>query len=134
MPPTLIELASFDELKKRSSARSHVVRYNRNNLNALIEINAWLWPDARRAYPYRRKTSPSHRQRYAGNSVRQPQHGWRVVARSRSAARLSGTGPKAGGPLYLYRLLANRPERALGVTLARRDADYPVGCPAEKPR
>ena len=39
---------------------------------------------------------------------------------------LSGTGPKAGGPLYLYRLLANRPERALGVTLARQDADYPV--------
>lgn len=32
---------------------------------------------------------------------------------------LSGTGPKAGGPLYLYRLLANRPESALAVTLAR---------------
>lgn len=39
---------------------------------------------------------------------------------------LSGTGPKAGGPLYLYRLLANRPENALGITLARQDADYPV--------
>ncbi len=39
---------------------------------------------------------------------------------------LSGTGPKAGGPLYLYRLLANRPEDALGVTLARQDAEYPV--------
>lgn len=39
---------------------------------------------------------------------------------------LSGTGPKAGGPLYLYRLLANRPENALGVTLARQDAEYPV--------
>ena len=39
---------------------------------------------------------------------------------------LSGTGPKAGGPLYLYRLLANRPENALGVTLARQDAERPV--------
>ena len=39
---------------------------------------------------------------------------------------LSGTGPKAGGPLYLYRLLANRPENALAITLARQDADYPV--------
>lgn len=39
---------------------------------------------------------------------------------------LSGTGPKAGGPLYLYRLLANRPESALAVTLARQDAEYPV--------
>ncbi len=34
--------------------------------------------------------------------------------------------PKAGGPLYLYRLLANRPESALAVTLARQDAEYPV--------
>ena len=39
---------------------------------------------------------------------------------------LSGTGPKAGGPLYLYRLLANRPDNALGVTLARQDAERPV--------
>ncbi|MFV2208562.1 aldehyde dehydrogenase, partial [Escherichia coli] len=39
---------------------------------------------------------------------------------------LSGTGPKAGGPLYLYRLLATRPESALAVTLARQDAKYPV--------
>jgi RHH-type proline utilization regulon transcriptional repressor/proline dehydrogenase/delta 1-pyrroline-5-carboxylate dehydrogenase len=39
---------------------------------------------------------------------------------------LSGTGPKAGGPLYLYRLLAHRPENALGVTLARQDAEHPV--------
>ena len=33
---------------------------------------------------------------------------------------------EAGGPLYLYRLLANRPESALAVTLARQDAEYPV--------
>src|SRR5690606_26494639 len=34
---------------------------------------------------------------------------------------LSGTGPKAGGPLYMYRLLASRPEDALARTLARMD-------------
>lgn len=50
----------------------------------------------------------------------------RSWACSRSAVKVSGTGPKAGGPLYLYRLLANRPENALGVTLARQDAEYPV--------
>ena len=31
---------------------------------------------------------------------------------------LSGTGPKAGGPLYLYRLLATRPQDAVAQTLA----------------
>lgn len=42
MPPTLIELASFDELKKEVFGPVlHVVRYNRNNLNELIDqINA----------------------------------------------------------------------------------------------
>ncbi|MBE4071337.1 delta-1-pyrroline-5-carboxylate dehydrogenase, partial [Vibrio parahaemolyticus] len=37
---------------------------------------------------------------------------------------LSGTGPKAGGPLYLYRLLASRPEAAVQTTLERHDARY----------
>lgn len=39
---------------------------------------------------------------------------------------LSGTGPKAGGPLYLYRLLSSRPQDAVGVTFARRDAERPL--------
>ncbi|MCY7109240.1 hypothetical protein, partial [Streptococcus oralis] len=41
-------------------------------------------------------------------------------------AGLSGTGPKAGGPLYLYRLLANRPDDALLTTFDRQDAERPV--------
>ena len=39
---------------------------------------------------------------------------------------LSGTGPKAGGPLYLYRLLSSRPQNAVGTTLARQDAERPL--------
>ncbi len=39
---------------------------------------------------------------------------------------LSGTGPKAGGPLYLYRLLSSRPQDAVGVTFARQDAERPL--------
>lgn len=39
---------------------------------------------------------------------------------------LSGTGPKAGGPLYLYRLLSSRPQGAVGVTFARQDAERPL--------
>lgn len=36
---------------------------------------------------------------------------------------LSGTGPKAGGPLYLYRLLSSRPDDALVNTLAHQDGE-----------
>jgi len=35
---------------------------------------------------------------------------------------LSGTGPKAGGPLYLYRLLANRPDNAVVTTFNRNNS------------
>jgi RHH-type proline utilization regulon transcriptional repressor/proline dehydrogenase/delta 1-pyrroline-5-carboxylate dehydrogenase len=35
---------------------------------------------------------------------------------------LSGTGPKAGGPLYLYRLLSTRPTDAIEQSFARGDA------------
>jgi RHH-type proline utilization regulon transcriptional repressor/proline dehydrogenase/delta 1-pyrroline-5-carboxylate dehydrogenase len=35
---------------------------------------------------------------------------------------LSGTGPKAGGPLYLYRLLSTRPSDAIEQSFARGDA------------
>ena len=36
---------------------------------------------------------------------------------------LSGTGPKAGGPLYLYRLLSTRPSDAIEQSFARADAE-----------
>lgn len=39
---------------------------------------------------------------------------------------LSGTGPKAGGPAYLYRLLSKRPENAITQTLARQDETLPL--------
>uniref|UniRef100_A0A653DXP2 Aldehyde dehydrogenase domain-containing protein n=1 Tax=Pseudomonas marincola TaxID=437900 RepID=A0A653DXP2_9PSED len=43
---------------------------------------------------------------------------------------LSGTGPKAGGPLYLYRLLSQRPQDAV-VQQLRSDA--PDATPAQLP-
>jgi RHH-type proline utilization regulon transcriptional repressor/proline dehydrogenase/delta 1-pyrroline-5-carboxylate dehydrogenase len=36
---------------------------------------------------------------------------------------LSGTGPKAGGPLYLYRLLSTRPADAIEKSFQRTDGD-----------
>ncbi|EKM5720925.1 trifunctional transcriptional regulator/proline dehydrogenase/L-glutamate gamma-semialdehyde dehydrogenase [Enterobacter cloacae] len=130
VPPTLIELASFDELKKEVFGPVlHVVRYNRNNLNALIEqINAsgyglTLGVHTRIDETIAQVTGSAK----VGNLyVNRNMVGAVVGVQPFGGEGLSGTGPKAGGPLYLYRLLANRPERALGVTLARQDADYPV--------
>ncbi len=47
---------------------------------------------------------------------------------------LSGTGPKAGGPLYLYRLLSTRPTDAIEQSFVRGDADWPLRtCACEMP-
>jgi len=130
VPPTLIELASFDELKKEVFGPVlHVVRYNRNNLNELIDqINASGYGLTLGVHTRIDETIAQ----VTGNAkvgnlyVNRNMVGAVVGVQPFGGEGLSGTGPKAGGPLYLYRLLANRPENALGVTLARQDADYPV--------
>lgn len=130
VPPTLIELASFDELKKEVFGPVlHVVRYNRNNLDQLIEqINAsgyglTLGVHTRIDETIAQVTGSAK----VGNLyVNRNMVGAVVGVQPFGGEGLSGTGPKAGGPLYLYRLLANRPENALGVTLARQDSEYPV--------
>lgn len=130
VPPTLIELASFDELKKEVFGPVlHVVRYNRNNLNALIDqINASGYGLTLGVHTRIDETIAQ----VTGNAkvgnlyVNRNMVGAVVGVQPFGGEGLSGTGPKAGGPLYLYRLLANRPENALGVTLARQDAEYPV--------
>lgn len=107
----------------------HVVRYNRNQLPELIEqINAsgyglTLGVHTRIDETIARVTGSAH----VGNLyVNRNMVGAVVGVQPFGGEGLSGTGPKAGGPLYLYRLLANRPESALAVTLARQDAEYPV--------
>jgi len=128
--PTLIELASFDELKKEVFGPVlHVVRYSRNNLAALIEqINAsgyglTLGVHTRIDETIAQVTGSAK----VGNLyVNRNMVGAVVGVQPFGGEGLSGTGPKAGGPMYLYRLLANRPENALGVTLARQDAQYAV--------
>jgi len=128
--PTLIELASFDELKKEVFGPVlHVVRYNRNNLDQLIEqINAsgyglTLGVHTRIDETIAQVTGSAK----VGNLyVNRNMVGAVVGVQPFGGEGLSGTGPKAGGPMYLYRLLANRPANALGVTLARQDAQLPV--------
>ncbi len=128
--PTLIELESFDEMQKEVFGPVlHVVRYNRNNLAALIEqINAagyglTLGVHTRIDETIAQVTGSAH----VGNMyVNRNMVGAVVGVQPFGGEGLSGTGPKAGGPLYLYRLLANRPESALQKTLSRHDADLPV--------
>ncbi|EOM2897204.1 L-glutamate gamma-semialdehyde dehydrogenase [Shigella sonnei] len=128
--PTLIELDDFAELHKEVFGPVlHVVRYNRNQLPELIEqINAsgyglTLGVHTRIDETIAQVTGSAH----VGNLyVNRNMVGAVVGVQPFGGEGLSGTGPKAGGPLYLYRLLANRPESALAVTLARQDAEYPV--------
>ncbi|EPN9363090.1 trifunctional transcriptional regulator/proline dehydrogenase/L-glutamate gamma-semialdehyde dehydrogenase [Cronobacter muytjensii] len=126
--PTLIELESFDEMKKEVFGPVlHVVRYNRNNLAGLIEqINKagyglTLGVHTRIDETIAQVTGSAH----VGNLyVNRNMVGAVVGVQPFGGEGLSGTGPKAGGPLYLYRLLASRPDAAVQTTLERHDARY----------
>ncbi|XVE36890.1 L-glutamate gamma-semialdehyde dehydrogenase [Salmonella enterica subsp. enterica serovar Enteritidis] len=128
--PTLIELENFAELEKEVFGPVlHVVRYNRNQLAELIEqINAsgyglTLGVHTRIDETIAQVTGSAH----VGNLyVNRNMVGAVVGVQPFGGEGLSGTGPKAGGPLYLYRLLAHRPPNALNTTLTRQDARYPV--------
>ncbi|EKK4044184.1 trifunctional transcriptional regulator/proline dehydrogenase/L-glutamate gamma-semialdehyde dehydrogenase [Cronobacter sakazakii] len=126
--PTLIELESFDEMKKEVFGPVlHVVRYNRNNLAGLIEqINKagyglTLGVHTRIDETIAQVTGSAH----VGNLyVNRNMVGAVVGVQPFGGEGLSGTGPKAGGPLYLYRLLASHPDAAVQTTLERHDARY----------
>ncbi|CCJ73053.1 Transcriptional repressor of PutA and PutP / Proline dehydrogenase (Proline oxidase) / Delta-1-pyrroline-5-carboxylate dehydrogenase [Cronobacter condimenti 1330] len=126
--PTLIELESFDEMKKEVFGPVlHVVRYSRNNLAGLIEqINKagyglTLGVHTRIDETIAQVTGNAH----VGNLyVNRNMVGAVVGVQPFGGEGLSGTGPKAGGPLYLYRLLASRPEAAVQTTLERHDTHY----------
>lgn len=130
IPPTLIELESFDELTKEVFGPVlHVVRYNRSQLDALIgQINAsgyglTLGVHTRIDETIAQVTGSAK----VGNLyVNRNMVGAVVGVQPFGGEGLSGTGPKAGGPMYLYRLLASRPETALKTTLARQDAGQVV--------
>ncbi|NDJ58192.1 trifunctional transcriptional regulator/proline dehydrogenase/L-glutamate gamma-semialdehyde dehydrogenase [Enterobacteriaceae bacterium 4M9] len=128
--PTLIELECFDELKREVFGPVlHVVRYRRENLNALVkQINdagygLTLGVHTRIDETIAQVTGQAH----VGNLyVNRNMVGAVVGVQPFGGEGLSGTGPKAGGPLYLYRLLSHRPEGAVQVTLTRQDAEKPV--------
>ncbi|WP_114193431.1 trifunctional transcriptional regulator/proline dehydrogenase/L-glutamate gamma-semialdehyde dehydrogenase [Edaphovirga cremea] len=135
--PTLIELDSVDELQKEIFGPVlHVVRYQRQNLDALIEhINAagyglTLGIHTRIDETIGRVTA---RAKVGNLYVNRNMVGAVVGVQPFGGEGLSGTGPKAGGPLYLYRLLATRPDDAVLKTLTRQDQEQPLDSQARLP-
>ncbi|MCV3298244.1 trifunctional transcriptional regulator/proline dehydrogenase/L-glutamate gamma-semialdehyde dehydrogenase [Pantoea ananatis] len=128
--PTLIELDKVSDLTQEVFGPVlHVVRFTRSGLPQLIEqINAsgyglTLGVHTRIDETIMQVTAAAK----VGNLyVNRNMVGAVVGVQPFGGEGLSGTGPKAGGPLYLYRLLANRPDNALSTTLARQDAERPA--------
>jgi RHH-type proline utilization regulon transcriptional repressor/proline dehydrogenase/delta 1-pyrroline-5-carboxylate dehydrogenase len=121
VPPTLIELSHIGELEREVFGPVlHVVRYARRDLGALIEqINATgygltLGVHTRIDETIAQVVASAH----AGNRyVNRNMVGAVVGVQPFGGEGLSGTGPKAGGPIYLYRLLAQRPANVLNRAL-----------------
>lgn len=123
--PTLIELDSLDELQREIFGPVlHVVRYNRRNLGALIEqINASGYGLTLGVHTRIDETIAQVVDNVnAGNLyVNRNIVGAVVGVQPFGGEGLSGTGPKAGGPLYLYRLLSTRPSDAIARHFERSD-------------
>ncbi len=125
--PTLIELERLGELEREVFGPVlHVVRYRRADLAAMIEqINATgygltLGVHSRIDETIARVVGAAH----VGNVyVNRNMVGAVVGVQPFGGEGLSGTGPKAGGPLYLYRLLARRPADAMARALALAEGD-----------
>jgi RHH-type proline utilization regulon transcriptional repressor/proline dehydrogenase/delta 1-pyrroline-5-carboxylate dehydrogenase len=113
MPPTLIEVSSVTELRHEVFGPVlHVLRYAREHLEEVIrQVNATGYAltfgvHSRIDETIERATAASA----AGNQyVNRTVIGAVVGVQPFGGHRLSGTGPKAGGPLYLLRLLSERP-------------------------
>ncbi len=129
VPPTLIEIPHLNELQREVFGPVlHVLRYARRDLPQVIEqINATgygltLGVHSRIDETITQITGAVQ----AGNQyVNRNMVGAVVGVQPFGGEGLSGTGPKAGGPLYLYRLLAQRPADALAQALRFIGASEP---------
>ncbi|QFR32576.1 trifunctional transcriptional regulator/proline dehydrogenase/L-glutamate gamma-semialdehyde dehydrogenase [Ancylobacter sp. TS-1] len=117
VPPTLIEIDDIAELKREVFGPVlHVVRYRRDDLDALIAaINATGYGLTFGLHTRIDETIARVGERIeAGNVyINRNVIGAVVGVQPFGGHGLSGTGPKAGGPLYLGRLLAMRPAALL---------------------
>jgi RHH-type proline utilization regulon transcriptional repressor/proline dehydrogenase/delta 1-pyrroline-5-carboxylate dehydrogenase len=115
--PTVIEIDGIAELRREVFGPVlHFVRFRRDELDGLLgQINATgygltLGLHTRIDETIARVVETAH----AGNVyVNRNMVGAVVGVQPFGGEGLSGTGPKAGGPLYLYRLLSRRPQDVL---------------------
>ncbi len=116
VPPTLIEIGSVSDLPGEVFGPVlHVLRYRREEMEDVVRaVNATgfgltFGVHSRIDETIERATGAST----AGNQyVNRNMIGAVVGVQPFGGHGLSGTGPKAGGPLYVHRLLAQRPWKA----------------------
>jgi len=129
VPPTLIELNRIGELQREVFGPVlHLVRYAREDLDTLLDqINATGYGLTQGVHTRIDETIARVVDRaHAGNVyVNRNMVGAVVGVQPFGGEGLSGTGPKAGGPLYLLRLLSQRPADALARTFAAADRAAP---------
>ena len=131
--PTLIELDNIAELQREVFGPVlHLVRYRRRDLGALVgQINGTGYGLTLGVHTRIDETIAqivAHAK--AGNVyVNRNIVGAVVGVQPFGGEGLSGTGPKAGGPLYMYRMLSKRPDDVL----VRAIADAADADPAEAP-
>ncbi|HTH96476.1 MAG TPA: trifunctional transcriptional regulator/proline dehydrogenase/L-glutamate gamma-semialdehyde dehydrogenase [Stellaceae bacterium] len=117
VPPTIIEIDAISTLKREVFGPVlHVLRFRRDRLDALVDqINATGYGLTFGLHTRIDETVErvTHRAAAGNIYVNRNLIGAVVGVQPFGGHGLSGTGPKAGGPLYLYRLLAMHP----GVTL-----------------
>ncbi|WP_413043578.1 trifunctional transcriptional regulator/proline dehydrogenase/L-glutamate gamma-semialdehyde dehydrogenase [Pseudomonas sp. YJ42] len=115
--PTLIELERLDELQQEIFGPVlHVLRYRRADLDKLLDqINAAGYGLTLGVHTRIDETIAKviDRAKVGNLYVNRNIVGAVVGVQPFGGEGLSGTGPKAGGPLYLYRLLSERPYDAL---------------------
>ncbi|MGO3741960.1 trifunctional transcriptional regulator/proline dehydrogenase/L-glutamate gamma-semialdehyde dehydrogenase [Kerstersia sp.] len=132
--PTLIELPDLADLQREVFGPVlHVVRYRRDQLdNVLSQIRntgygLTMGLHTRIDETIEHVVAGAH----VGNMyVNRNTVGAVVGVQPFGGEGLSGTGPKAGGPLYLYRLLTARPEKALAAPFATGAAQQRAALPA----
>lgn len=113
VPPTIIEINAVSDLPGEVFGPVlHVLRYRRGDMEAMVRsVNdtgfaLTFGVHSRIDETIERATAASA----AGNQyVNRNMIGAVVGVQPFGGQRLSGTGPKAGGPLYVYRLLSQRP-------------------------
>ncbi|OOE89246.1 bifunctional proline dehydrogenase/L-glutamate gamma-semialdehyde dehydrogenase PutA [Salinivibrio sharmensis] len=107
VPPTAFEIRSIDQLSEEHFGPIlHIVRYHANELDKVIDDINRIGFGLTMGVHSRNETTCAHiehRARVGNCYVNRDQVGAVVGVQPFGGRGLSGTGPKAGGPHYLYR-------------------------------